>query len=54
MEKKEARILNPQTLVSDQDRISLYNINRKVTRIKEIVNYGISSWSNTKFFKLTL
>ena len=50
-------IHNPSTPTSDQDRISLYNINttssRRVTRIKKNINYGISGWSNSKFPKLT-
>ena len=49
--------LNPLTLMSDQDRISSYNINtisnRYVTTIKKNVNERIINWSNTKFFKLT-
>ena len=42
--------------MSDQDIISLYNINTKsdqqVMRIKNI-NLGLISWANTKFYKLT-
>ena len=49
--------LNPSTPTSDQDRISLYNINtissRQVMRIKKDISYGIKSWSNTKFCKPT-
>ena len=49
--------LNPFTPTSDQDRISHYNINtissRQVMRIEKNINYGIISWSNTKFFELT-
>ena len=43
--------------MSDQDRISPYNINtissRQVMRIKKSISEGIISWSNTKFSKLT-
>ena len=43
--------------MSDQDRISPYNINkissRQVMGIKENINWGIISWSSTQFFKLT-
>ena len=46
--------------MSDQDRISPYNINtvpsRQMMRIKKNANCireGIVSWSNTKFSKLT-
>ena len=50
-------IFNPLTPISDQDRISPYNINtissRQVMRIEKNINYGIISWSNTKFSKLT-
>ena len=49
--------INPLTPISDQDRISPYNINTisssQVMRIKKNINKGIISWSNTKFFKLT-
>ena len=42
--------------MSDQDRISPYNINtissRQVMRIKKNINEGIISWTNTKFSKL--
>ena len=45
------------TLLSDQDRISLYNINkissRQVTRIKKNINKGIIIIINAKFSKLT-
>ena len=44
--------------MSDQDRISPYNINtistKEVMRIKKNINLGIISWSNTKFSELTL
>ena len=44
--------------MSDQDRISPYNINtilsRLVMRIEENINLGIISWSNTKFSERTL
>ena len=44
--------------MSDQDRISPYNINtvstRQVMRINKNINWGIISWSNNKFLKLTL
>ena len=53
----ELKCLNPLTPMSDQDRISPYNINtissRQVMRIKKNINKGIISWSNTKFSKLT-
>ena len=46
----------PFTPTSDQDRISPYNIytisSRQVMRIEKNVNYGIISWSNTKFSEL--
>ena len=48
---------NPLTPMSDQDKISPYNIDtissRQVMRIKKNINQGIVSWSNTKFSKLT-
>ena len=41
--------------MSDQDRISPYNINTisttQVMRIKKNINEGIISWSNTEFSK---
>ena len=44
--------------MSDQDRISPYNINsistRWVIRTKKIINLRIISWYNTKFSELTL
>ena len=53
----ELKCLNPLIPMSDQDRISPYNINtissRQVMRIKKNINKGIISWSNTKFSKLT-
>ena len=43
--------------MSDQDRISPYNINtvssKQVMRIKKNISMGIISWSNNKFSKLT-
>ena len=43
--------------MSDQDRISPYNINttssRQVMRMKKNTSKEIISWSNTKFSKLT-
>ena len=43
--------------MSDQDRISPYNINtvssRQVMRIKKNITWGIICWSNNKFSKLT-
>ena len=43
--------------MSDQDRISPYNINtiptREVMKLKENINLGIISWSNNKFSKQT-
>ena len=48
---------NPSTPISDQDRISLYNINTissgQVMRTKKNINSGIIRRSNTKFSKLT-
>ena len=46
-------ILNPSTPVSDQDRISPYNIEQTSDENKEKYQLGIISWFNTKFFKLT-
>ena len=46
-------ILNPSTPVSDQDRISPYNIKQTSKENKEKYQLGFISWSNTKFFKLT-
>ena len=47
---------NPLTPISDQYKISPYNINeisnRRVMRMKKNINQGIVSWSNTKFSKL--
>ena len=49
---------SPLTPRSDQDRISPYNTNtistRQVMRVKKTINLGIVSWSNNKFFELTL
>ena len=49
---------NPLTSMSDQDRISPYNINtistRYVIRIEKNINLEIIGWSNTKFSELTL
>ena len=43
--------VNPLIPMSDQDRISLYNIitisTRQVMRIKKAINLGIISWSTT-------
>ena len=53
-----SKALNLLTPMSDQDRISPYNIDtistRWVTRIKKNINLGIISWSNTTFSELTL
>ena len=46
-------ILNPSTLVSDQDRISPYNIKQTSDENKEKYQLEVISWFNTKFFKLT-
>ena len=50
--------VNPLTPMSDQNRISPYNINkistRWVIRIKKNITLGIISWSNTKFSEPTL
>ena len=52
------KLFNPLTPISDQDRLSPYNMNtistRKVMRIKKNINLGIISGSNTKFSVLTL
>ena len=43
--------------MSDQDRISPYNINtilsRQVMSLKKNINNGIINWSNTKFSEVT-
>ena len=39
--------------MSDQDRISLYNIEQTSDENKEKYQLGVISWFNTKFFKLT-
>ena len=43
--------------MSDQDRISLYNINtissRQAMRIKKNISWGIIKWSNAKFSQLS-
>ena len=48
---------NLLTPMTDQDRISHYNINTISTtwvmRMKKNINLGIISWSNTKFSELT-
>ena len=50
------RVVDHSNPMSDQDRISLYDINttpsRQVTRVKENMNCRILSWSNTKFSEL--
>ena len=38
--------------MSDQDRISPYNIKQTSDENKEKYQLGFISWSNTKFFKL--
>lgn len=42
--------------MSDQDRIFPYNINinQIIDEKKENINVGMISWSDTKFFELTL
>ena len=44
--------------MSEQDRVSPYNIitvsTRQVMRMKKNINLGIISWSDIKFFDLTL
>ena len=44
--------------MSDQDRISPYNVNTmssmQVMRVKKNINYVIISWSYTKFSELTI
>ena len=39
--------------MSDQDRISPYNIEQTSDENKEKYQLGVISWFNTKFFKLT-
>ena len=50
-------LINPFTPISDQDRISPYNINtiscRQVMRIYTNISQEIISWSKTKLSKLT-
>ena len=52
------KLFNPLTPMSDQDRIFPDNVNtistREVMRIKKNTNFGITSWSNSKFSDLTL
>ena len=54
----KGHLFNPLTPMSDQDRISPYNINtistRLVMRIEKNINLVIISWSNIKFSELTL
>ena len=38
--------------MSDQDRISPYNINQISDENKEKYQYGVTNWSNTKFSEL--
>ena len=45
-------ILNPSTPVSDQDRISRYNIKQTSDENKEKYQLGVISLFNTKFVKL--
>ena len=49
--------LHPLTPMSDQDWISPYYFkptsSKQVMRVKKDINYGIISWSNTKFSKIT-
>ena len=49
---------NPLTPMSDQDRISPYNIDtissRQGMRVKKNINLGIISWSNYQLSELTL
>ena len=53
-----AEKINPLIPVSDEDRISSYNISTISTRIvmrkKKNINLRIIGWSNTKFSELTL
>ena len=55
--KKKDMLFNLLSPMSDQDRISPYNVitisSRQVMRIKKNIDKGIISWSNTKFSKLT-
>ena len=46
-------ILNPSTPVSDQDRISPYNVKQTSDENKKKYQLGIISWFNTKFSELT-
>ena len=56
MEIKQNTI-NPFTPTSDRERISPYNINtissKQEMRKEKNINYGMISWSNTKFSELT-
>ena len=55
----EEKKFNPLTHMSDQDRISPYNMcintisSRQMMMIKKSTNEGIISWSNDKFSKLS-
>ena len=55
--KKKDMLFNLLSPMSDQDRISPYNVitisSRQVMRIKKNIDKGIISWSKTKFSKLT-
>ena len=57
VQKKKDMLFNLLSPMSDQDRISPYNVitisSRQVMRIKKNIDKGIISWSNTKFSKLT-
>ena len=56
--KVTKQLINPLTPMTDQDRISPYNINtistRYEMRMKKNTNLGIIRWSNTKFSELAL
>ena len=51
-------LFDPLTPVSDQNKISPYYIctksSRQVMRIKKNINWGVTNWFDTKFFKLTM
>ena len=53
MVKKKKMLFNLLSPMSDQDRISPYNIKQTSDENKENIDKGIISWSNTKFSKLT-
>ena len=46
-------LLNPLTLVSDQDRISPYSVKKKCDKKNEKYQLGIIGWSHIKFSELS-